>query len=83
MSAWKAYTGQKIERLYAWIATEKDGGEGLCAMISENGLTIPLIGADMERIESLRDKAQEVARMSRCPVRLVEFSQRRVVEDQP
>jgi len=24
-------TGQRIDRLYAWIATEEDGGEGVVA----------------------------------------------------
>src|ERR1700745_2265416 len=27
--SWKPQTGQKIERLYAWIAEEPDGGEGV------------------------------------------------------
>jgi hypothetical protein len=84
MSAWKPGAGQKIERLYAWIATEADGGEGVCAMSLPDGKTLmPLVGADMERIESLRAHAGLVARISKCPVRLVEFSARRVIREKP
>jgi hypothetical protein len=79
---WKPNTGQKIERLYAWVATEADGGEGVCAM-SLMGTMMPLVGADMERIESLRAHARSVAVASGCPVKLVEFSTRRVVRESP
>jgi hypothetical protein len=80
--AWKAGTGQKIERLYAWVATEPDGGEGVCSMLL-GGVQMPLIGADMARVESLRDHAAFVARMSGYPVRLVEFSARKVLREAP
>jgi hypothetical protein len=76
----KADAGQVIERLYAWIATEPDGGEGLCAMRLGDTM-MPLVGADRERIESLGPHAAIVARASGCPVRLVEFSTRRVLRD--
>ncbi len=79
---WKANTGQKIERLYAWIATEADGGEGVCS-VKLGDTHMPLIGADMARIESLRGHAAFVARASGCPVRLVEFSVRRVIAETP
>jgi hypothetical protein len=82
MSAWKPGTGQKIERLYAWVATEPDGGEGVCSMLL-GGVQMPLIGADMARVESLAPHAALVARMSGYPVRLVEFSTRRVLREKP
>ena len=70
-----ADAGKPIERLYAWIATEPDGGEGVCgAYLSGMPGFTPLIGADRARIESLRPHARLVAAKTGCPVRLVEFS---------
>jgi hypothetical protein len=80
---WKPNTGQTIERLYAWVATEADGGEGVCAMSMPDGMMMPLVGADMARIESLRAHARSVAVASGCPVRLVEFATRRVLRESP
>jgi hypothetical protein len=77
VSEWKPGKGQKIERLYAWVATEPDGGEGVCGMtIPELGGLVPLVGADRERIESLRIYAEQIRKASGCPTRLVEFSTR-------
>lgn len=81
---WKPRTGQKIEKLYAWVATEPDGGEGVCgAFIREMGGLVPLVGADRERIESLRPYAELTRRGSGYPVRLVEFSTRTDMEELP
>jgi hypothetical protein len=41
-------TGQRIETIYAWIATEPDGGEGVCSM-QAGEIHLPMIGADGER----------------------------------
>ena len=81
--AWKAGTGQKIERLYAWVATETDGGEGVCSWLMPDGVHMPLVGADMARIESLAPQAALIARATGYPVRLVEFSTRRVLREAP
>jgi hypothetical protein len=79
---WHPRKGQKIERLYAWVAEEADGGEGLCSM-PLGDLTMPMIGADRERIESMREYAQRIASILGIPVRLIEFSTRTVLEDSP
>ena len=41
-------TGQRIERLYAFVALEADGGEGVAAGVILPGtrLYMPLVGAD-------------------------------------
>jgi hypothetical protein len=83
MSAWIPNTGQKIERLYAWIATEPGGGEGVCSWLMPEGVHMPLIGADMARIESLAPHAALIARATGDPIRLVEFSTRRVIRETP
>jgi hypothetical protein len=79
---WRHSTGQKIERLYAWIAEEADGGEGLCS-VQMGEMQMPMIGADRERIESLRPYAEQVARLSGRPIRLIEYGSRKVLADSP
>lgn len=80
---WAPHAGQKIAKLYAWVAEESDGGEGVVAHFHPNLGNMPLVGADMARIESFRPLARHVAELSGCPVRLVEFSARTVLEDAP
>jgi len=79
---WKAGTGQKIEKLYAWVATEPDGGEGVCAMsIPSLGGMVPLVGADRARIESLRPHAAAVRTATGFPVRLKVFGSGVVLDE--
>jgi len=77
---WKANTGQRIDRLYAWIAVEPDGGEGVCAWQFGDD-RLPLIGADKERIESLRPFAEAIREQTGYPIMLVEFSTRSLLAD--
>jgi hypothetical protein len=44
---------------------------------------MPLIGADMDRIKSLRSRAEMVRRITGYPVRLVRFSARDDLEVLP
>lgn len=84
MTDWKPRKGQKIEKLFAWVATEADGGEGVCgAYVPSMGGLVPLVGADRERIESLRPHAEIIRRESGFPVRMVEFSTRIDGEELP
>jgi hypothetical protein len=80
MSGWKPGTGQKIEALYAWVAVEPDGGEGVCSAQIEE-IHMPLVGADIERIKSLREYAEMIRETTGCPVKLVRFSRREDLED--
>ena len=58
--------GERIEALYAWVATEPDGGEGVCSMqIGE--VHMPIVGADMERVESLRQDLEDLAWSRQIP----------------
>lgn len=82
--SWKPRTGQSIDALYAWIATEPDGGEGVIAAVLPGipGIT-PLIGADMDRIRSYRTFAMMARAETGYPVRLVRFSRRDDLEILP
>lgn len=70
--AWKAGTGQKIDKLYAWVATEADGGEGIVGVMTPIGM-VPAIGADRARIESYRAQVKIVAAQMGTPVSLKLF----------
>jgi len=70
---------KKITEMYAWICTEPDGGEGVPAA-EVNGVAMPLMGADVERAESLRPWAEFVAKQKGYPVKLVKFTNMEVIE---
>jgi hypothetical protein len=59
----------KIDEMFAFIVTEDDGSEGIPA-VEMGGMAFPLVGADIERIDSLRylmegfDKPVTIARFT-------------------
>ena len=71
---------KKIDNIYAWIITEEDGSEGIPA-VSIKGLMMPLIGADQARIESFRERAQQIAAIKNLPLKLVNFRGYIVLEE--
>jgi hypothetical protein len=72
----------RIERVYAWVLEEEDGGEGIpaIAMGPEANIVGPLIGADRARIESFRLAAIQIHHDTGRPVRLVCFEGRHELE---
>ncbi|MES2712013.1 MAG: hypothetical protein V4653_10555 [Pseudomonadota bacterium] len=72
----------RIERLYAWIATDADGEDGIPAFQGPEGM-MPLVGSDKVRIESLRSVAEQLVALEGYPVRLVEFTSMVVLETLP
>jgi hypothetical protein len=82
--SWRPGQGMAIEAIYAWVVTEPDGGEGVAgANIPSLGGMVPLVGADMDRIKSLRPYAEELRELSGYPVRLVRFGSREDLEVLP
>ena len=76
----------RIEEMYAFI-TENSGPDdkGVIAIQTEPGdsgrrLWLPLVGADMARVNSLRDIAQGIGRQIGKKVTLVHFSNRQDLE---
>lgn len=78
---WNPRSGQRIERLYAWVAAEPDGGEGIVARHIEGFGWMPLVGADRARIESYRAIAEDIARDKGYPVRLKVFASGVVIDE--
>lgn len=46
----------RIDELYAFVAIDKEGHEGILGMTTAGGW-VPLIGADLARIESIKPYA--------------------------
>lgn len=70
----------RIESMYAFVA--EDSGpddEGVIGMNTAHGW-MPLVGADMARVESLKPIARDIARQIRKPVKLLYFETRKDVE---
>ncbi|MBA7666661.1 hypothetical protein ES703_74742 [subsurface metagenome] len=72
----------RIERIFAFIAEENPQDEGVVAMkIGPNWM--PLVGADMARIESLRPIAQDIAKATGKTIKLIVFETRKELEYLP
>lgn len=69
----------RIESMFAFIVLDSDNSEGIPA-ISKNGMALPLVGADMNRIDSLRPYAKQFARLNNVKVTLVKFTHREELE---
>lgn len=68
----------RVEVLFAFLAHD-DQGEGI-TVYPVGEMAFPLIGADLERVESLRSMAQEIANVRRTPITLAYFEHRRDIE---
>lgn len=70
----------KIEQMYAFITEDKGpDDEGVIGMNTDMGW-MPLVGADMARVESLRPIALQIAREVGKPIKLLRFTQREELE---
>ncbi len=73
---------KKIEALYAWVATDPDGQEGVIAA-NLDGMAMPLVGGDMDRMKSLREFAEAARRKTGYPVSLMRYGRREDLEELP
>lgn len=72
--------GFKIKTIHAFIATEDDGTEGVIGELLPNGFFMAFVAADPSRIESLRHRAERIAKASGKDVVLAKFSIREDLE---
>ncbi len=66
----------RIEKMYAFIVVDDDGSEGVPAFQGPDGMVLPMTGADLARVESLRPIAQNFANRSGKSVKLCVFENR-------
>lgn len=65
----------KIDSFYAYISVDEEGNEGLCAA-PVNGNLIPLVGADLDRMNSLIGIAQNIANQSSQTIKMIKMTSR-------
>lgn len=70
----------RIDKLFAFVVIDDDGTEGIPAFLAPGGTAMPMVGADLARVDSLRPIAQKFARESDKTVRLYVFDNRAEVE---
>ena len=70
----------KITEMYAFIAEEGPEDEGIVAMKVGNTF-MPLVGADMDRVESLRPIAVNMANIYKTKITLAKFTTRTDLEE--
>lgn len=63
----------KIESIWAFISIADDGDEGVCGFQS-NGTWIPMIGADIFRVDQLKPIAKQLATVSGQTIKLIHFT---------
>lgn len=69
-----------IQEIFAFVMLDDDGNEGIPA-INHGGMTHPLMGADMARVESLRPHAKIFADALKKKIKLLKFSKREMLEE--
>lgn len=66
-----------VTELYAFVAVA-DGDdaddEGIMAFMTEDGIMMPMIGADMTRVEDLKPIAKRVAAEGGCSYKILTFA---------
>lgn len=72
-------TPHVINEMFAFVASDSLG-EGLIAELIGNQW-MPLVGADMDRVKSLRPIAERAARQTGKKIKLVKFTTRVHLED--
>ena len=70
----------RINEMYAFVVVDDDGTEGIPALRSVNGVAMPLVGADLDRIADLRPFAQDLAQRLGKPIDLIRFTVREHLE---
>jgi hypothetical protein len=66
-----------IGSLWAYLGRDANGNEGLCAApIGPDGMCLPLIAADPERLKSITPIAEAMAKLTGMKIVLVEFTTR-------
>jgi hypothetical protein len=68
-----------IDEVYAFVAIDEDGDEGVCAFYGPTGW-MPMVCADQARVDQMRPIAEEIARQGGKPIQLFKFSKKELVE---
>jgi hypothetical protein len=75
----KPKTQLRIDEVFVFIAKDADG-EGVPAFTLPDGMMLPMVCADKERVDSLRAMARRIARETKNKITLCRFSVREEIE---
>lgn len=70
----------RIDQLFAFTCVDVDGTEGVVGVLTGDGW-VPLVGANMIRVNQLRPEAQRIANETRRKVLVKRFSTMTVLEE--
>jgi uncharacterized Zn finger protein len=74
---------EKITELYAFVSVD-EGGEGVIGESINIGMRntfMPFVCADKERMESLKPRAKEIAKLSGKKIKLIRLTTREEIEE--
>jgi hypothetical protein len=66
----------RVDEIFAFVSEDADGDEGICAFVGEGGMWMPMVCADMARVDSLRPMAKAIRQKTGMKIKLVRFSKR-------
>lgn len=71
----------RIEQMYAFVMVDPaDNTEGIPAFQGPGGMAMPMVGADMKRVNDLRPMAEDLAKTHKAKITLCRFEIRTEVE---
>ncbi len=71
----------RIDEMYAFIAEDTGPDDEGIVATNRDGVWIPMVGADMELVESLRPLARQLARTLNKTIKLIHFTNREDLGD--
>jgi hypothetical protein len=72
--------GMKVDKIFVFLTQDANGNEGIAGFPHKERGYVPLITADKDRADRLKEAAQEIALGSGKEVRLVQYKVRRDLE---
>jgi len=77
--------GKTIDEVFAFVSSDKQPegwSEGILSFQAFDGIHMPMIGADMQRVRSLIPIADELARKAKITYRIYHFTNKRDITDE-
>lgn len=68
--------GFRITELWAYLMLHGDGDEGIPAFLAPGNVMMPMVCADLERLQKVRPMAEIAARKAGKQVAIARFTQR-------
>lgn len=66
----------RITEIYSFISKDENGNEGIMGAMNMDGVMMPLIGADVDRVESLIPVADKIKQITGMDYEIRYFVQR-------